>query len=344
MMRSLYSAVSGLKSHQTKMDVIGNNIANVNTVAFKSSSVTFSDVMYQTTSMASSPNAATGVGGINAKQIGLGSTMATSKVSISQAGATQTTGSALDCKINGKSFFVVSDGKSNFFTRVGSFTFDAAGNLVMNSTGYNVMGWQVDPATGDIKKDTVSALRIMSAENMISNPEATTDAYVSGVLDSNSTAVKTDSGYSMNLNFYDALGYQYTAKFKATEGNTAGEYKISLTDILDSNSKSIFGNNGIDTYVFGPVRTYINKLKDETINPAIKEYIDNYDDSILQDIETALKYLHLDFLTVKNDEIWWNVKKMNDLISKLTGDVDVELKSVDDVLNDDELKVVKPKK
>ena len=109
-------------------------------------------------------------------------------------------------------------------------------------------------------------------------------------------------------------------------------------------TKSIFGNNGIDTYVFGPVRTYINKLKDETINPAIKEYIDNYDDSILQDIETALKYLHLDFLTVKNDEIWWNVKKMNDLISKLTGDVVVELKSVDDVLNDDELKVVKPKK
>ena len=72
MMRSMYSAVSGLKTHQTRMDVIGNNIANVNTVAFKSSSVTFSDILYQTTSNASGANATTGTGGVNAKQIGLG--------------------------------------------------------------------------------------------------------------------------------------------------------------------------------------------------------------------------------------------------------------------------------
>ena len=71
MMRSMYSAVSGLKTHQTRMDVIGNNIANVNTVAFKSSSVTFSDILYQTTSNASGANATTGTGGVNAKQIGL---------------------------------------------------------------------------------------------------------------------------------------------------------------------------------------------------------------------------------------------------------------------------------
>ena len=74
MMRSMYSAVSGLKTHQTKMDVIGNNIANVNTVAFKSSSVVFQDVLYQMTSNASGANAATGTGGVNAKQIGLGVT------------------------------------------------------------------------------------------------------------------------------------------------------------------------------------------------------------------------------------------------------------------------------
>ena len=70
MLRSLYSAVSGLKTHQTRMDVIGNNIANVNTEAFKSSSVRFSEIMYQTTSSASSGNGATGIGGVNAKQIG----------------------------------------------------------------------------------------------------------------------------------------------------------------------------------------------------------------------------------------------------------------------------------
>ena len=72
MMRSMYSGVAGLKTHQTKMDVIGNNIANVNTVAYKSQSVTFSELMYQTTQSASGPNATTGTGGVNARQIGLG--------------------------------------------------------------------------------------------------------------------------------------------------------------------------------------------------------------------------------------------------------------------------------
>ena len=84
MMRSLFSAVSGLKTHQTKMDVIGNNVSNVNTVAFKSSAVTFSEIMYQTTSYASGANAATGKGGVNAKQIGLGVSMGATKITITQ--------------------------------------------------------------------------------------------------------------------------------------------------------------------------------------------------------------------------------------------------------------------
>ena len=90
MMRSMYSAVSGLKTHQTKMDVIGNNIANVNTVAFKESSVTFSEIMYQTISGASGANATTGTGGINAKQIGLGVTTGSTSIDITSGGAAQT--------------------------------------------------------------------------------------------------------------------------------------------------------------------------------------------------------------------------------------------------------------
>lgn len=245
MMRSLYSGVAGLKTHQTKMDVIGNNIANVNTVAFKSSSVTFSEIMYQTTQGASGPNALTGTGGINAKQIGLGVTMASTMTNINTAGATQTTGGAFDVKINGGSFFVVSDGTNNMFTRAGSFYVDAAGNLAMTSTGYNVMGWQVDPSTGAIKKDTVSPLRIMQAKNMTSAPEATNKAVCTGVLDSNAQAVSTADGYIMNLNFYDALGYSYTGRFKVTEakdenGNvTKGLYNVALTDVLDTNGESV---------------------------------------------------------------------------------------------------------
>ena len=252
MMRSMYSGVSGLKTHQTKMDVIGNNIANVNTVGFKSSSVTFSEIMYQNLSGASGPNALTGTGGVNAKQIGLGVTTGSTSVNITGAGASQTTGGAFDIKLNdtnsATSFFIVSNGSGTQFTRAGSFYVDGAGNLCMTSTGYNVMGWQVDPTTGDIRKDTVSALRIMSEKNMTSAPEATVNGRCEGVLDKNSTDVTSEAGQAMNLSFYDALGYSYVAKFAIKETNRdTGEYTVELTDILDSTNKSILDQTKYDS-------------------------------------------------------------------------------------------------
>ena len=252
MMRSMYSGVSGLKTHQTKMDVIGNNIANVNTVGFKSSSVTFSEIMYQNLSGASGPNALTGTGGVNAKQIGLGVTNGSTSVNITGAGASQTTGRAFDIKLNdtnsATSFFIVSNGSGTQFTRAGSFYVDGAGNLCMTSTGYNVMGWQVDPTTGDIRKDTVSALRVMSEKNMTSAPEATTNGRCEGVLDKNSTDVTSEAGQAMNLSFYDALGYSYVAKFAIKETNRdTGEYTVELTDILDSTNKSILDQTKYDS-------------------------------------------------------------------------------------------------
>ena len=242
MMRSMYSAVSGLKTHQTRMDVIGNNIANVNTVAFKSSSVTFSDILYQTTSNASGANATTGTGGVNAKQIGLGTTAAATKVSITSAGASETTGNPFDIRLtdkNSTNFFIVNNGSENVFTRSGSFYVDGSGNLCMSSTGYTVMGWQVDETTGEIRKDTVSALRIMQEKNLTSAPEATTQATIAGVLDENDADVKSGAGKVMNLNFYDNLGYQFTAKFAIKATGTDGEYTVELTSILDSNNKNI---------------------------------------------------------------------------------------------------------
>lgn len=252
MMRSMYSGVSGLKTHQTKMDVIGNNIANVNTVGFKSSSVTFSEIMYQNLSGASGPNALTGTGGVNAKQIGLGVTTGSTSVNITGAGASQTTGGAFDIKLNdtnsATSFFIVSNGSGTQFTRAGSFYVDGAGNLCMKSTGYNVMGWQVDPTTGDIRKDTVSALRVMSEKNMTSAPEATVNGRCEGVLDKNSTDVTSEAGQAMNLSFYDALGYSYVAKFAIKETNRdTGEYTVELTDILDSTNKSILDQTKYDS-------------------------------------------------------------------------------------------------
>lgn len=285
MMRSMYSAVSGLKTHQTRMDVIGNNIANVNTVAFKSSSVTFSDILYQTTSNASGANATTGTGGVNAKQIGLGTTAAATKVSITSAGASETTGNPFDIRLtdkNSTNFFIVNNGSENVFTRSGSFYVDGSGNLCMSSTGYTVMGWQVDETTGEIRKDTVSALRIMQEKNLTSAPEATTQATIAGVLDENDTDVKNDAGRVMNLNFYDNLGYQYTAKFAIKATGTDGKYTVELTSVLDSNNKNIIADLDKQqiAQIFGNYNAnatlgQYGLTKDYTYDNADKAYVDS---------------------------------------------------------------------
>lgn len=255
MMRSLYSGVAGLKTHQTRMDVIGNNIANVNTTAYKSSSMTFSELMSQTTQKASGANATTGVGGTNAKQIGLGVKAGAINTAITTQGSAQSTGNPFDIMITGDNFFVVSNGSENFFTRDGSFYVDGAGNLAMTSTGYNVMGWGVDKTTGNIKQDTVTALRIMSTANMTYPPEATTQANISGILDENDKDVTSANGKTVNLNFFDARGYSYTAKFtfKQSGGTASNEYSMELTKLLDSTgaeidiSKVKFGDNSTQT-------------------------------------------------------------------------------------------------
>lgn len=249
MMRSLFAGVAGLKTHQTRMDVIGNNIANVNTTAYKSQSMVFSDLMYQTTQAASGANAQTGVGGTNARQIGLGSKTSSIKTAIANPGAAQSTNDPFDIMISGDAFFVVSNGSENFFTRDGSFYIDGKGNLAMTSTGYNVMGWQVDPADPtemNIKKDTVSPLRLMTGKNMTYPPASTTKATVDGIVDKFDTDITSEDGRVMNLEFFDNQGYKCTAKFSvhAIKGNAdRGQFYVKLDDVLDSNGKSIMYND-----------------------------------------------------------------------------------------------------
>ena len=248
MMRSLFSGVAGLKTHQTRMDVIGNNIANVNTVAYKSQSATFQELMYQNTQNASAANQETGRGGINAKQIGLGSSLAAINTNISLSGSSQSTGNAFDVQISGDAFFIVSDGAQNHFTRAGAFYVDGAGNLAMTSNGYNVMGWQANEKN-EIQVDTVSPLRIMSAENMVSAPEQTTKAYVDGVIDKNDPNVKNTTGRLVNISVYDSLGYSYIAQFAInavpndaadlTKGYKDGQYTITPKKLIDSTGKDL---------------------------------------------------------------------------------------------------------
>lgn len=241
MMRSLFSGVAGLRTHQTRMDVIGNNIANVNTTAYKSQSMTFSDLMYQTTRAASGANATTGVGGVNARQIGLGSKTGAIKTAISDPGSAQSTNDPFDIMISGDSFFIVSNGSENFFTRDGSFYIDGAGNLAMTSNGYNVMGWVPDPADpGNIKRDTVQALRVMNQDNLQYPPAATEQAVVSGSVDKYDTDINSQDGKRMNLEIYDNKGYKYTVRLSvhAVDGDK-GQFEVILDDVLDEDGKSL---------------------------------------------------------------------------------------------------------
>ena len=141
MMRSLFSGVSGLKNHQTRMDVIGNNISNVNTYGFKTSRVTFQDMLSQTLSGAAKPEE--NIGGVNPKQVGLGMTIASIDRIFTQ-GSIQTTGNQTDLAISGDGFFMVSDGDKNFYTRAGTFSLDRDGNLVNPANGLKVQGWMAE--------------------------------------------------------------------------------------------------------------------------------------------------------------------------------------------------------
>ncbi len=239
-MRSLYSGVAGLKTHQTKMDVIGNNIANVNTVGFKASSVLFKEVLYQTTQSATGANASTGTGGTNARQIGLGSGVAAIKSNMTAQGSAQSTNNPYDLMLNSDSFFIISRDGVNYFTKVGSFDTDEAGNLVTGA-GDLVMGWKIDPDNPtQIKKDTVSSLKIESVENKYTEPEMTTKTYLSGNIDRTDPALQSADGATRTVTIYDNLGYKYTAKMKLTMDTTdTSKYYAELVSVTNEDNVNI---------------------------------------------------------------------------------------------------------
>jgi len=153
MMRSMFAAVSALRNHQTRMDVICNKIANVNTVAFKSSRVTFQDVFYQTLSGGSASDSANNRGGINPRQVGVGMAVNSIDTNFTQ-GNVEPTGVPTDVMIQGDGFFVLSPdgGTTKYYTRAGVFGFDAEGNLINKSNGMFVL----DSGGNPIKIDNFS--------------------------------------------------------------------------------------------------------------------------------------------------------------------------------------------
>lgn len=237
MMRSLFSGVSGLKNHQTQMDVIGNNIANVNTVAFKASRVTFEDILSQTIEGARSPVSG-GPGGVNPTQIGLGMTIS-SVDTIFTPGSLQTTNNPTDLAIQGDGFFIVSSGTQVYYTRDGSFSMSADGSLV-GSGGYRVQGWLAD-SDGNI--DTTQALQnIVIPVGTQMKPKATGNLLFEGNLDANSP---DGTVWTTSSQVYDSLGNAHNLVITFTKsGTNTWDWEATLDAVSGGTGTVGFGQDG----------------------------------------------------------------------------------------------------
>lgn len=219
MLRSLFSGISGLRSHQTMLDVTGNNIANVNTTGFKSSQIQFQDTLSQVLQNAGGAQA--GTGGTNPAQVGLGVRVAGITTSFTQ-GASQLTGRSTDMMIQGDGFFVVRKGAESYYTRAGSFDFDSTGQMVLPGDGALVQGWAAVNGVVDTN-GPVTDLRVPAGTVMPA--VATASATYEGNLASDA-AVGTVIERTIDL--YDATG---TAReLNLTFTMTATGWDLGATD------------------------------------------------------------------------------------------------------------------
>ena len=242
MIRSMFSAISGLRNHQTMMDVVGNNISNVNTTGFKSSSVVFQDVLSQV--IRGGGAAQDEVGGTNPAQVGLGSRIAAITTNFGQ-GALQRTGRSTDLAVQGDGFFVVQQAGQELFTRAGSFSVDAMGRLVTQEGGF-IQGWAAD-GSGDI--DTNAAIVPLEIPvGDLTQPNETSRVRIGGNLPSDA-----DDGTTIvnSVEVYDEQGNPWTlsVQFEKTTDDT---WEIAI-DYVDPDTGELTGTyTTVDTVNFGP--------------------------------------------------------------------------------------------
>lgn len=227
MMRSMFAGISGLRSHQTMMDVVGNNIANVNTAGFKASVITFQEALSQTLQ---GPSAATDdSGGSNGIQIGLGTKVGSIGTVFTQ-GATQVTGRTTDIAIQGDGFFVLDNGGQREYTRAGNFNFDASGNLTA-SGGARVMGWSAD-ATGTVDMSTSIAPLSIPLSQVI-DPVVTSEVQLGGNLPAD---VAVGESSTTTISVFDSLGNSHELLLTFTK-NAANDW--TLTGEIDGTAVSM---------------------------------------------------------------------------------------------------------
>jgi flagellar hook protein FlgE len=234
MLRSLYSGISGLRSHQQMLDVTGNNIANVNTVGFKASSTVFQDTLSQMTQGAGGPQ--TGVGGTNPAQIGLGVQVAGVSTNFAQ-GSAQATGKATDLMISGDGFFVTRLGNDTVYTRAGAFDFDADGRLV-TADGKIVQGY---PATNGVVNDNGGLADITLPLDAAAPAVRTTAATVAGNLPSETAAGAT---ITREATVYDASGAKHTMSLAYTRTANGWDVTARNGQGTTTNGSITFGADG----------------------------------------------------------------------------------------------------
>lgn len=220
----MYSGISGMKAFKSDLDVIGNNIANINTTGYKAARATFKELMIQTIAGASAP--ANGRGGTNPSQIGLGVMLGGVSTDQSQ-GSMQATGRNSDVGIEGNGFFALGNGLGMLFTRDGAFALDAQNNLVSISTGLKVLGWTADPASGVI--DT--ATQVTGASNInipiggMSLAKQTTLVEISSNLDASLPATSTKD---VKFDIYDSLGVRHYVNVRFTKTANPSEWNCEV--------------------------------------------------------------------------------------------------------------------
>lgn len=221
MMRSLYAAISGLQNHVTYMDVVGNNIANVNTQGYKASRVTFQDMLTQNIAGASAPTADRG--GTNPQQVGLGMKLG-GIGTIHTQGALQATGNSTDFAVQGAGFFIVKDGQRVFYTRDGAFDVSVTGELVNPTNGFKVQGWNADTNGVTDTNTPIGAITIPLGQSI--SAQESTLATFTGNLDAR---VATAATFSTTIDVFDSLGAAHPVVVTYAKNATANTWDVTAT-------------------------------------------------------------------------------------------------------------------
>ncbi|GHV88354.1 flagellar hook protein FlgE [Spirochaetia bacterium] len=238
MMRSLFSGVSGLQNHQTRMDVVGNNISNINTTGFKRGRVSFQDMLYQQSAAAARPTE--DVGGVNPKEIGLGMSIA-SIDTIHTQGSLQTTGVQSDLAISGTGFFILNNGDNSYYTRAGAFNTDRDGLLVNPANGMKVQGWMSRETNGVQVMDTSRQTEDLIIPIGSKDPaRATTSVNFACNLDKRTPFIGEGAGqaeitagtWGTEIKVYDSFGIDHTLRMELSR--VPGETNVwNATVVVD---------------------------------------------------------------------------------------------------------------